>query len=227
MTENVVSISKKRILGLLKKGGERTAAMLAHELGLTDVAIRQHLLALEAMDMVTQRVLPVEHSGSGRGRGRPATLWSLTEASQALFPERHAELTVGLIEAMRSALGEDALLKVIDTRADAQVNLYRDRLPPRSLPIKDRVEALARLRTEEGYMADVCMNEDGSLLLIEHHCPICDAAKSCVGLCGAELRVFQEALGPDVAVERTQHLLSGDSRCVYLVRVASAKLGQR
>ncbi len=219
-SENSVSESKKRILNLLKRGGEQTAGVLAGDLGLTDVAIRQHLLALEAIGLVSPRTKCVEDDddrGGGRGRGRPATLWSLTEVSREYFPERHAELTVGLIEATRTALGEDALLKIIDVRADAQIETYRDRLPPASSPIKQRVKALARLRTNEGYMAEVKKDADGSLLLIEHHCPICDAAKNCMGLCGAELRVFQEALGGDVTVERTQHLLNGQDRCVYRI----------
>ena len=68
-------------------------------------------------------------------------------------------------------------------------------------------------------MAEVKREGRDAYLLIEHHCPICDAARCCVGLCGAELEVFERVLGPDVAIERTQHLLSGDERCVYRIRM--------
>jgi predicted ArsR family transcriptional regulator len=32
--------------------------------------------------------------------------------------------------------------------------------------------------------------------------------------------VFRTALGPDVRVEREQHLLSGDQRCAYRISAA-------
>ena len=55
------------------------------------------------------------------------------------------------------------------------------------------------------------------VLLVENHCPICAAAKACQQFCRSELRVFQEALGDDVTVERVDHILAGARRCAYLV----------
>jgi predicted ArsR family transcriptional regulator len=80
------------------------------------------------------------------------------------------------------------------------------------------VNALARQRTAEGYIAEVVREKDGSVVLLEHHCPICTAAQACQGLCRSELELFQAALGDDVKVERTQHRLAGDARCAYRVR---------
>ncbi|HEV2310721.1 MAG TPA: hypothetical protein VGU73_09365, partial [Acidimicrobiia bacterium] len=61
-----------------------------------------------------------------------------------------------------------------------------------------------------------------AVLLVEHHCPVCTAAAACTGLCRGELDLFRTVLGDDVEVERTQHLLSGDARCVYRIRQSSA-----
>jgi predicted ArsR family transcriptional regulator len=36
-------------------------------------------------------------------------------------------------------------------------------------------------------------------------------------LCTSELELFRAALGDDVEVERTQHLMAGDVRCAYRV----------
>jgi predicted ArsR family transcriptional regulator len=47
---------------------------------------------------------------------------------------------------------------------------------------------------------------------------VCSAAAACTGLCRGELELFRTVLGPEVAVERTQHLMAGDARCVYQVR---------
>ncbi len=212
MNETQITMAKRRILDQLKRSGPRKAAQVAATLGLTDVAVRQHLLALETRGLVEQtREAP-------DGRGRPATLWTISSQAQALFPNHHAELTVGLIAATRRALGEEGLQRVVACRGEEQIESYRRIMPGGDAPLADRVEALARQRSAEGYMAEVRPDGEGGWLLIEHHCPICEAAQSCVGLCSSELHVFQQTLGPDAHVERTQHLLSGDDRCVYRIR---------
>lgn len=211
MNETQITMAKRRILDQLKRSGPRKAAQVAATLGLTDVAVRQHLLALEALGFVEQaREAP-------DGRGRPATLWTISSQAQALFPDHHAELTVGLIAATRRALGDEGLQRVVECRGEEQIESYR-RLMPAGASLADRVQALASQRSAEGYMAEVRPDGEDGWLLIEHHCPICEAAQSCVGLCHSELHVFQQALGPDAQVERTQHLLSGDDRCVYRIR---------
>jgi hypothetical protein len=58
---------------------------------------------------------------------------------------------------------------------------------------------------------------DGSYLLVENHCPICAAATACQGFCRSELQIFQEVLGDDVQVARTEHVLSGARRCAYRI----------
>jgi predicted ArsR family transcriptional regulator len=88
-------------------------------------------------------------------------------------------------------------------------------------PVIARVQ-LARVRTEEGYMADVRPDGRGGFLLIENHCPICAAATACQGFCTTELDLFRAVLGPDASVERMEHIVSGDRRCVYSVRPGSA-----
>lgn len=224
MNNDALSDAKRRILDLLKTHGPLTAANLASDLEVTSVAARQHLTALEADGLVRQEQAPAA------GRGRPSLLWSLTAAAHRLFPDHHGALTVELIAAMRNALGEKGVDRVIDARSVEQVARYRSLLPGGRASLISRVQALADQRSREGYMAEVRLERPGTYLLIENHCPICDAATNCLGLCRSELAVFQEALGEDVEVERTEHLLSGDRRCVYRVRtsaVAGRAQGER
>jgi predicted ArsR family transcriptional regulator len=80
------------------------------------------------------------------------------------------------------------------------------------------VQALVQARSAEGYMAELEPQDDGSLLLIENHCPICAAAKQCQKFCRSELDVFQRVLGPDCSVGRVEHMLAGARRCVYIIK---------
>jgi predicted ArsR family transcriptional regulator len=207
-----LSPARRRVAETLKTSGASTAAQLALSLDLTQVAVRQHLQGLERLGLVAASSQPPD------GRGRPSRLWRLTSDAMALFPDRHGELTVGLIEAIRSSVGEQALDKIVDARGEAQKRKYAELMPKPTASLRARVAALAAQRTREGYMAEVQREAPGCYLLIEHHCPICVAAASCVGLCRIELEVFRAALGPTTDVERVEHLLDGDERCVYRVR---------
>lgn len=208
-----LSDTKRRIVERLKRVESATATDLAGEFGLTDTALRQHLDALEETGMVTRSM--TEPSG----RGRPPVHWQLGPAAAEAFPDRHGELTVELMDSVRAALGDKALDRAIAARSDRQTEAYRRALDGLT-DIGARVRRLAELRSDEGYLAEVI--EDGdSFILVEHHCPIREAAVACGALCSAELDVFRRALGPSVVVSRTQHLLAGDRRCAYLVESAA------
>ena len=218
-----VSGAKRRLLERLKRVDSATASELAVAFELTAVAVRQHLDELALAGLVDAE------TGAPVGRGRPAQRWRLTPAAAALFPDHHADLTVGLLEVIRETFGESGIDQVIDARTRAQLAGYRQALPdPATTPLGARVEALARLRTVEGYMADARpLDEGDGYLLVEHHCPICDAAATCQGLCRGELELFRAALGDDVEVERTQHLMAGDQRCSYRVTPSTPVIPRR
>jgi predicted ArsR family transcriptional regulator len=200
--------SKRKIVDRLKRA-DATVAELAHALDMTEAGARQHL------DALAEHGLVVSSTRASEGRGRPPTVWTLTDLAQDLFPDRHDDLTVDLIAAVRTALGDKGLQQVIDARTDAQRQAYA-RAVPKKGSLRARAEALARVRTEEGYLAEVVNDPDGrGVLLVEHHCPICTAATACAGFCSSELDLFREVMGRGVKVERTQHLLSGDRRCAY------------
>jgi predicted ArsR family transcriptional regulator len=204
-----LSDTKRRIVERLKRVESATASDLAGEFGLTDTALRQHLDALEAAGLVTRSMT------EPTGRGRPPVHWQLAPAASLGFPDRHGELSVDLIDSVRSALGEQALDRVIAARSDRQVTAYSVALDGAD-DLGERLARLADIRSEEGYLAELHTDGD-AFILIEHHCPIRDAAAACGALCGAELDVFQRSLGSTVTVSRTQHVLAGDRRCAYRV----------
>ncbi len=201
--------SREAILDMLKRRGPLTATEIAETLALTAMAVRQHLYALQEEALVA-------YSEQPRPIGRPAKLWRLTEASDRFFPDAHAELTVDLIKGVKEAFGPEGMDRLLAIRTRDQIAAYRRRIGGRRSLAK-RLEALAEIRSEEGYMAEVRRAEDGTFLLIENHCPVCHAAAACTGLCAAELSVFQAVLGVEVEVSRGDHILAGARRCAYRV----------
>ena len=204
----------ERLLGIIKRRGPQRGGDLAGALGITAEAVRQHLVQLANAGLVESEV-------EKRGVGRPSRLWSLTAAGHARFPDTHAELTVQLIDAVREAFGDAALERVIRGREAEIRRGYRAALEG-SRTLAARVARLAEIRDREGYMAEWRKDGDGFLLL-ENHCPICAAAAACQGFCRSELKIFRDALGPDVAVERVEHILAGARRCAYRIARAAPK----
>ncbi|WP_188987999.1 helix-turn-helix transcriptional regulator [Paenibacillus nasutitermitis] len=199
---------------LLKQEGPMDALQLATHIGITRMAVRQHLYNLQSQKLV-------QFSEEARAMGRPAKVWKLTTEANRLFPDGHAELSVRLIDSMREAFGEEGLDKLLDIRNRKMVQQYLKEAPG-SLSLKEQLEALAELRTAEGYMAEIAVNPDGSFLFVEKHCPICEAAQICSGICRKEQEMLQQVLGEDVEVERTGHILSGQARCTYRIQQAAS-----
>jgi len=202
--------ARRKLLELIKSGGPQTATELAERLGVTPVAVRQHLQALgrEGLLVYVEERRPV---------GRPARRWSLSEAAHPFFPDSHREFAVGLIEAIDGAFGGEGLQRLVEERVRQQIRRYRRRMPGRDTPLEERLAALASLRNEEGYMVEWFADGEDCWILAENHCPICAAAKVCGGLCAGEPALFQTILGPDVEVRRTEHLLEDSHRCVYQI----------
>ena len=193
------------------------SAMLAKRLRLTPMGVRQHLYALQAQKLVAaeERPLPL---------GRPVKFWRLTREADRLFPDAYAELTVAIIGAVGASFGADGLKQVLDARSAKQRADYEARTA-RFPSCEGKLRELARLRTEEGYMAEVKPDGTSGFLFIENHCPICAAATACQGFCTTELELFRSVLGPAVSVERAEHIVSGDRRCVYRVSTSCSPSG--
>jgi predicted ArsR family transcriptional regulator len=207
---DAIGSAQRRLVDHLKRSPPCTTAALAAALGVSGAAVRPQLAELESRGLVEQRAQPTS------GRGRPPSVWSLTPLAIDLFPDRHRDLTLELLAAVRAAVGESGLDAVLAARDRTQLAVLTEAMGERT-DLRERTEVLAAHRTRQGYMAEV-VDDGDALLLVEHHCPVCAAADSCQNLCRNELELFRDALGASADVERTQHLLSGDDRCVYRIR---------
>ena len=196
----------------LKMHGALSSSALGALLGTSGEAARQQLVRLAEEGLVAA-------SSEARGVGRPTQSWSLTPAAQSRFPDTHAALTVQLLDIVRSSLGPAALDTIISVR-EAETRAAYETVIADQLSLRDKVAALTDLRSAEGYMADWREQPDGSLLLVENHCPICAAATACQGFCRAELDVFRAVLGPEIEVTREEHIVAGGRRCSYTIREA-------
>ncbi|MBB4507859.1 helix-turn-helix transcriptional regulator [Rhizobium leguminosarum] len=197
-----------RILILIKTDGPQLAVAIGDALGISGEAARQQLSKMAEEGLVEPVTL------AAAGRGRPRQLWHLTTSGNRQFPDGHAELTANLLGTLVEQLGPAALDTVISARQAETLQRYRQELS-QAHDLAERVEALAGIRTREGYMADCWRQADGSFMLVENHCPICAAATACAGFCRSELETFRAVLSAEV--ERSEHILAGARRCAYRI----------
>jgi predicted ArsR family transcriptional regulator len=203
------SKTRRRIVKLLKTEGPLDSATLADRIGVSAMAIRQHLYILQDQKMVMAKERPVP-------LGRPAKCWELTRQADRLFPDAYAELSVSLIDSLTDAFGAEGLQRILERRTARQRASYAARILS-TMPLRRKLQKLAQIRTEEGYMAELRSKGTGEYLFIENHCPICAAASSCTGLCANELALFRSILGSDITVERVEHIVAGERRCAYRI----------
>lgn len=201
--------SRAVIREIIKNHGPQDASSMAAVLGVAPMAVRQHLYAMQEEGLV-------DFEERAEGRGRPTKYWSLTPSANRYFPDAHGELAVSLLSEMQSVFGDEGLERLLAARTADQLKAYRARLKGAE-DLGEKVEALAVLRAEEGYMAACEPDPDGGYLLIENHCPVCSAAAACQGLCRHELELFRKVMGRSVRVERTDHILAGARRCAYKI----------
>ena len=122
-----------------------------------------------------------------------------------------------MLQAVKIAFGEAGLERLVAASTQQQIDAYRARMPGPGTPLKQRVAALAKIRRDEGYMAEWRQVRDGTIEFLQNHCAIDSAARFSGMFCSGELSLFRGVLGDGVSVERFEYLHSGDRRCAYRI----------
>ncbi|GAA1918670.1 transcriptional regulator [Streptomyces sodiiphilus] len=208
--------TRGRVARSILDHGPSTAAELARRLGLTQAAVRRHLDALAADQVVEARDKPVYGS---RGRGRPAKVFALTDSGRNAFDQSYDELAVQALRwiartAGGGRRGEEALLAFARARAEAQAEQYRPHLE--QADPAGRTRALAEALTRDGYAATArSAPASAGEQLCQHHCPVAHVAERFPQLCEAETEVFSRLLGTHV--QRLATIAHGDGVCTTYV----------
>lgn len=205
--------TRDRVARLLLESGPSTAARLSAALGLSPAAVRRHLDAMVAEGTVVGREpgpLP------GRGRGRPAKVFTLSEAGREVFPHAYDDLAASALRFLRDAAGEDAVTAFATARLAAHEQRYRGVAAPASTP--ERADALADVLTADGYAARTTERGSGTQLC-QHHCPVHHVAAEFPQLCEAETAFFSTLLGTHV--QRLATIAHGDGVCTTYIPTGS------
>lgn len=205
---------RRAVLYALRRRGDATAEQLARQLGMSVSGARQHLTALTRDGLVEA----AEMAAESPRRGRRTLRYAVTPAADTLFPKAYGELTnelLGYLADTDTGMLNDLFAKRRQHRiANAQARLARKR------GLGAKVEELARILDEDGYLATAEKLSPGVWCISEHNCAIWAVAQRYGQACTSEIEFIRAAL-PEASVERVLHMVAGAARCAYEIRPAA------
>ncbi len=199
--------TRNAIVALVKQKGETSMKLIAASLGISKMAVSKHLSNLERDRLVQKRVVRA-------GVGRPEYRYSLTPNAHYLFPTSYPYIALSALSFIEDKVGKTGISEFFQRRKAELMERYSSRLS--GLSPEDKVVELARIREEEGFLAESDTLSDGTEVLAEHNCPLMQVASRYNSACAAELELFRELLGD--RVERTHWMVDGQHMCRYLIR---------
>jgi DeoR family transcriptional regulator, suf operon transcriptional repressor len=201
------SSAKRELLVLLKQRPDLSLTEIAAARRTSKVAALHHLAALENDGFV-------ERSYEHRSVGRPSVHFRLSRKSSGIFPQAYTQMSLAALGFIERRLGRDGVVSMLQERAHDLVDRNRARVAGPEL--KQRVEALVRLRSEGGYMAELGGTKGRTTEMREHNCPILAIAGHYPEACEVERRMFESML--KARVETSHRVVAGDPVCRFLIR---------
>lgn len=186
------------------RGTRKTVNELSKELGLTDNAVRAHLLSLERDGLIKQ-------SGIQRGTRKPHFSYELTDEAEHLFPKAYDAILNQLIAALKGRLSPKALQEVLHdvgrslagSQGTARKTENLEKRVGRALSALEAIGGSARIE-----------KENGKLYIRSENCPLAAAVAEHPEVCGLAENLVSEIIGTEVR-ERCDR--EGTPRCRFEV----------
>jgi predicted ArsR family transcriptional regulator len=180
--------TRGQLVTLLRRG-PRPVDELARSLGLTDNAVRAHLIALERDGIVRQH-----GTRRGTGAGKPATLFELRPEGEALLSRAYAPVLRELLEELATQLPPDRIESILQGLGR---RLATDFIPPPGATAELRVEAAANVLQALGGLIELD-REAGSTVIRGFGCPLAVAIERRPEACVAVQTLLAEVSGATV-----------------------------
>jgi predicted ArsR family transcriptional regulator len=201
---------KKKLLYYLKVMQQAGLEELANVMKVSRMAVHKHLGLLQQRGLVEA----VETRGHV---GRPRMVYQLTSQSKTVFPKSYSAIATHALDFIERNMGKEAVEKVLRERQSELFDQYYKRL--NGLDFDKQVKELARIRDEEGYIAESKKDSKsggGKYVLLEYNCPIIHIAEKHWEACSTETELFEKLLGADI--ETTHRAAKGDLVCKFIIK---------
>jgi DeoR family suf operon transcriptional repressor len=201
---------KKKLLYYLKIMQQAGLEELANAMKISRMAVHKHLATLQERGLV--------EGVQTRGHvGRPRMVYQLTTQSKSVFTKSYSAIASYALDFIEKNMGKEAVQEVLHERQNELFDQYYKRL--KGLEFDQRVKKLAKIRDEEGYMAEAKRESKsgaGKYTILEYNCPIIHIAEKHWEACSAETELFEKLLEADI--DTTHRAAKGDSICKFAIK---------
>lgn len=147
-------------------------------------------------------------------------IWSFGFA-EPLFPNQYDVLATELMDELHDMFDDSFVGKLFERRMKKLEQKYQMAVSGQGF--EKRLETLAQIQDDDGYMVRLEKNSDGTYSFEEANCPISRVAIRYRQVCQCELSLFSALL--DAHVERTECMADGGAKCRYLCTERSRTIG--
>ena len=215
--------TRDRVRQAISEDGPLTATALANRLGLTPAAVRRHLDLLVERGAIEEHEPASQVAAGGRGRGRPARAYVLSEAGHIGMDSDYDDVATSALRFLAERVGPEAVDQFARERIAEFEQRYADQLAAAGDSVAARADALATALTVNGFAASTRPVGTGTALagvqLCQGHCPVQHVAAEFPQFCDAETDAFSRMLG--VHVQRLATLAHGEHVCTTFVPLSA------
>lgn len=200
--------TRSKVLRSLLLNQERTVNELAESVGINPISVRHHVNKLEAEGLI-------QSEEERHGVGRPRLVYSLTNKGMEQFPQRYLQLTLRLLEQLKSSLSEEVLGNIFREVAEGIAGDFTKHVDLDQLELKERLELLQNALISEGFMVDL-EEDEGNYYIIEASCPYHHVGEDYPEICVVDEELIAHFSNSNP--ERVECILDGDKQCKYMIK---------
>ncbi len=200
--------TRSRVLRTLLLNQRRTVNELAESVGINPISVRHHVNKLEAEGLI-------ESQEERHGVGRPRLVYSLTQKGMEQFPQRYLQLTLRLLEQLKSSLPDEMIGDIFREVAQGMAGEITKQVDLNELDLEERLELLQQALVAEGFMVEL-EEENGDYYIVEASCPYHHVGEDYPEICIVDEELI--ARFADTNPKRVECILDGDKQCRYLIK---------
>lgn len=198
----------RSVLEKLKLSGGLPVSELSRELDASYMAVKQHCEELKAIGYLDRSRVP------RTAVGRPEIFYSLSAKADALFPQAGLDFTLGLLEELKSLLGESTPDKLLFQHFQNQYDRWQPLLA-KAHSLEEKATRLAALREREGCHTR-CRNDlENGFRIEEFHNPLQRLFERYPRAVAMELRMIEQLLGTRLTRRELSSGRGGQPRVVF------------
>ncbi len=200
--------TRERVLRTLLLNQRRTVNELAEAVDINPISVRHHVNKLEAEGLI-------QSEEERHGVGRPHLVYSLTNKGMEQFPQRYLQLTLRLLQQLKTNLSEKVMGEIFQELAVGIAGELTQGVDLEDLTLHERLQLLQEVLTSEGFTVNLQEEED-NFYIVEASCPYHHVGEDYPEICVVDRELIAHFVS--TTPQLIECILDGDKQCKYLIK---------